>query len=254
MKALRLKLLFILGAILLLAGMFIATDVYAIIDLIDQKASFVMKFMVSCLCATVAFLIPKSDALSDRDYKLIKTTFAFVILADFLLVFLQTFLPQFKELINMLGIVVFMIVQTLLIIRHATGFKTPPGEKAPTKFRIISALCIYIPGIIAVIILHNMMSKKMLVEIIVYASMVTTSTWFGVNVLTRDTFPKTNRIMIATGMLLFLCCDISVGIMTFETVFLPKEIATALVYVFYAPALLLLAFSGYKKQPLSCES
>lgn len=261
MRTLRITILLILGTILILFGMFEMTDIYGII--FDMKPddhstintiSYIMKFGVSSLCVTTAMLLPKSDALSLKDYKLLKTTFGFVLLADFLLVFLQAVLPKADaDTINKIGIAVFMIVQTLLIIRHAEGFSLKVNHASNGKrirlFQIISALLIYIPGFIAVLILKDK-KPDMIIEIAVYALFVTTSTWMGLNVLTRDTFPKTNRHLIATGMMLFLCCDISVGIMTFAK----STVATALVYVFYAPALLLLAFSGYKKQPLSCGS
>lgn len=257
MKKLRLTLLLIIAFIILLFGMFEMTDIYAIIfDMKPDdhstinKVSYIMKFCVSFLCVSVALLIPKADSLSARDFKLLKITFGFVLLADFLLVFLQALLPkEDAETINKIGIGVFMIVQTLLIIRHAEGFSLKGGDKKTHLFQIISALLIYIPGAVTVIII-NKIEPTMIIEIAVYALFVTTSTWMGLNVLTRDTFPKTNRHLIAAGMMLFLCCDISVGVMTFAK----STVATTLVYVFYAPALLLLAFSGYKKQPLSCEA
>lgn len=254
MRTLKVTLLLILGLILLLFCTFEIIDIYAIGHNISQKAAFAMKFCVSVLCATVAFLIPKDDALSTKDYKLIKTSFGFIVLADFLLVLLQNFLSdKYHDLINGIGIGVFMIVQTLLIIRHATGIRSDKEHHSHMRFKCISALSIYIPGIVAVLILHSLMSEKMLIEISIYAAMVTTSTWFGVNTLTRDTFPKRNRTLIAAGMLFFLCCDISVGVMTFGPT-LASKIATSVVYVFYTPALLLLAFSGYKNQPLLYNS
>lgn len=259
MGKLRLRVLIILGVILVLFGMFEGIDIYAILFQVFQKPSFALKFAVSALCATIAFMIPKSDALSAKDYKLIKITFGFVILADFCLVLLQTFLPEKDaEIINKAGIGIFMIVQTLLIIRHSEGYKFEFKDHSKQAihhkiFKVLTAILIYVPGACVVAYLHPQLEQKHLsVVVAIYAFMVTTSTWMGLGVLERDTFPKTNRILIAVGMSFFLFCDITVGIMTVEQGAL-KEIATALVYVFYTPALLLLAFSGYKKQPLTAS-
>ena len=91
--------------------------------------------------------------------------------------------------------------------------------------------------------------KLLLVIMVLYGMMISISLWTAIANYLLKLFPKTNSIMISLGMIFFVLCDINVGLSLILPASLTRTISLNLIWVFYTPALTLLALSRYRYKP-----
>jgi len=79
-----------------------------------------------------------------------------------------------------------------------------------------------------------------------YGIVLSISLWAGLAANTLELLPKRNSVMVAVGMICFYCCDVLVGLDAVMEAGLPWLWANSLIWIFYIPALVLLALSCYR--------
>ncbi|HNX60647.1 MAG TPA: hypothetical protein PKK43_16205, partial [Spirochaetota bacterium] len=96
------------------------------------------------------------------------------------------------------------------------------------------------------LIFHPLFSGKgMYPLIIAYSSVLGLSLVSALCVPFVGEFNPLNGIVIAAGMTMFFLCDCTVGVRMAADDPMVRTLATSLTWVFYMPALVLLALSGY---------
>lgn len=247
----KLALKIICGAALFAAGTYISADwlVYYFgtvcgIQAVDGFSAYqtAAKFSVTCMSCAIALLTGK-DGIGRKDSILLAAAFCGIFIADIFMVLLCGYVPGDISPYQVTGIIFFMIVQTLFSIRHSRNISYFLRRNVNEKRKniipdiLVLLLCIAIP---AVIVLY-VKSEKTTPVMLVYGAFLIFSVYSGWMTFCRGFFPKRNCLLIAIGLTLFFCCDVNVGL----SAILPQSVAHNLVWIFYTPALLLLAFSGY---------
>jgi hypothetical protein len=87
-----------------------------------------------------------------------------------------------------------------------------------------------------------------------YGIILSISLWAGLTSYILGLFPYKNSSMIAIGMLCFYFCDISVGLDGLLGSGTAWVFATSLTWIFYTPAITLLALSCYNYKTASIQA
>jgi hypothetical protein len=196
----------------------------------------VAKFATTALMTIVVLIIGRSG-LCTRDRTLLQAGFLVSLCADFCIRIIHG---------NLLGVCFFMIVQTLYIIRHTR--KSDVDNHFPK--------ILYIPfGTVLLMALFcwvGTFEKLMLPIVASYGVFVVCSVVAACRTPGIGYFPAVNARCVKWGMVLFLCCDVCVGLSGLVSVdHSVQEIVAAVahncVWTFYVPALALLGLSGYRQ-------
>lgn len=198
------------------------------------------KLIVIILSATLIFIIGK-DGLSSIDTTKLKLIYIFIILADFSLVMLEN---------AYLGIFLFALVQVGLIFRNGSGIlvKFKNGELKLLRSKLfINTILSTIFGLVVILNLFSSLLKDQLLLyfMVSYALILSISLWTAIANPILGLFPRLNSILISIGMILFVLCDLNVGLSFALKLGTGKIIADSIVWIFYTPALTLVALSGY---------
>lgn len=192
------------------------------------------------LCALIVVLT-RQAAVDRRDYLTLAAAFVVTLVADFFLILLDWMIP---------GTVLFIVVHALLTYRHSRGFRASlePAERARTLTLLAATgLVVYggSAGLIAVVkpILEV---THMLALDVAYLLILSTSLWMAWGTLIRRSFAPRNAWYIVIGMTCFYFCDVTVGVAAALKGQRAGDVLNNLVGFFYSPALVLLAFSGYR--------
>ncbi|MBN2443435.1 MAG: hypothetical protein JXJ04_18885 [Spirochaetales bacterium] len=257
------KQLFIIILILIVASSFLTFDwtrffTGTMTNIKDSNYPRESKWLISLLCFFLVWMSGKNAWNSD-DEKRLRLIFVCILLADTFLVLLSKFdNPVFTGI----GILIFFCAHILLIIRNTHGLKN-----LFSRWNIISAVIIAAATtLVLTSILYPILKNEILLFIfgILYLLILSASLWAGWASLNIGYIPTTNCVKIAIGLTCFYLCDISV-IFNLATgspkAMAPKLLFTILTYpawegiryivhnivwMFYIPALFLLALSGYK--------
>ncbi|MFL0245858.1 lysoplasmalogenase family protein [Candidatus Clostridium stratigraminis] len=210
--------------------LFLYTDLYFINRY--NKISVNLKFSTIVLCFIFTLLIGK-DCYNKRDRCLVQLARFFTIIADYFLLIKEDF---------KLGVICFCIVQITYIIRHSLM------EIEAYKNLIFLFFFLLISIFTLTVININNFDRKLLALGIIYAVFLITSVYCGVSTLKRGKFPKEGALLISIGIILFLFCDINVGlfnIVDFIGFAQYEKLTGFLIWVFYFPSQLLLSLSGF---------
>lgn len=234
----------ILFAIVFISGGFISLDWYGFyIGLAEYNASlysYIAKSIILLLSIFLVFLIGK-DGLNKKDTFLLRLVYIFIILADISFIL-------FKE--PYMGIGLFSIVQICLILRNTLAIKD--NYKGDNSYRLKTSLFInLILGTIFLIInflriINGLIDRPiLLVFMLSYSLLISMSLWTSLANILLGIFPKVNGALAVMGMIFFILCDLHVGLSLSLNHGASKSIAQNLIWVFYTPALTLVALSGY---------
>ncbi|MCY6356116.1 lysoplasmalogenase family protein [Clostridium sp. ZS2-4] len=187
-----------------------------------------LKYISILLCFILSLFI-RDRGNDKRDTRLLHEALFFTISADLNLVILNNFI---------LGVSAFCIVQIIYIIRHSRNIFL-------NKRDIVLFL---IEGIIVsrLVIMLNMRIyeyKELYIIACIYSILLLTSVLMAFGTIKRVFYSKINSYFITIGMILFLLCDINVGLYHIGKI---QYISGILVWLFYLPSQLLLSLSGYK--------
>lgn len=221
----------ILSLILVTSGGFIA------LDIVKHESSQIFKGLVVLLSTILVFRISR-NGLNKRDTNLLKLIFILIIFADLSLIY-------FKK--PYIGIVIFFLVQCILIYRNIRCTDKRyileillTRESIILIFSLSTALLIYL-FFIRVYIGDNIL----FILFILYGIIKSCSVFISAVNFRLKLFSKINRILLLIGIICFYLCDISVGLtLTLNKGFI-REFTSFLIWIFYTPALTLIALSGY---------
>lgn len=215
------------------------------IDPVFSDPSRLLKRAVSLICLIMVFTTG-GNKLNAHDNRLMKVIFAGIFCGDMLLLFN----------INGAGIVLFFLVQILLCVRHLSGFRkwmrNGEGGRPVLTLILIAGSVAASVMVLHYLIFHPLFSGKgMYPLIIAYSSVLGLSLLSALCVPFVGEFNPVNGIVIAAGMTMFFLCDCTVGVRMAADDPMVRTLATSLTWVFYMPALVLLALSGYDLKKIS---
>ncbi len=194
---------------------------------------------INVILATALVWLSGKDSLSQKDNRLMKYVFLVICIGEYFFVAAN---PAF-------AVIAFLLCQYLLIIRHSKGLLGKLAMSATRHKVVLALLAIILTSIITatVILLYPFDNYRSLSIIAVfYWTMLSISLWIAIANFILALYSKTNSKMIAIGMLCFYCCDIFVGLDTILDSGTMWLLANSLIWIFYTPAIVLLALSCYK--------
>lgn len=207
-------------------------------NLYNKYPSDLIKRTNVILAAFLVWLAGK-DSLNKLDNTHMKFVFLFIICGE----------VSFLMAKPVLAIGFFAVCQSLLIIRHCKGFGSKIKKASLiAKYKLALSLFILILTLISVVVLIYPMTiiNSLFLMGVFYGIVLSLSLWAAIVNYFLSLFPSKNSKMIAIGMVCFYFCDISVGLdglLGYGTAWL---FATSLTWVFYTPAITLLALSCYR--------
>lgn len=206
--------------------------------LYSRYPSYLINRLNVILASALVWLSGK-ESLSQKDNRLMRCIFFIICIGEY---FFIAAMPA-------LAITAFLLCQGLLIIRHGKGLKAKLAKAAPRNKLVLAFIAFFLAAIIltTVVLLSPFGNYKALSIIaIFYWIVLSISLWTAIANFLLSLFPKTNSSMIAIGMLCFYCCDISVGLDMLLDGSTIGMLANSLIWIFYTPAITLLALSCYK--------
>lgn len=226
-KRITIKFLLLLIALLYISFLYI--DIFAKNIFLSSST---LKFISIIFIFIISILI-KDNPLSYKDIHLLQIGLFITLIADLFLLVLDSH--------YILGIFLFSIVQILYSFRY---------EFRNFKFTIRNFSIIFLGLSIFYLIIN-----KFIIEIdflfimgIFYAICLLNSVVKAVKSYKYKTYPAPNRQMILIGMILFLFCDVNVGLYNIlgyiNKTGLLYNISSVSMWLFYLPSQVLLALSG----------
>ncbi len=221
---------------------------FLVIDLTGGSVlmSLVIKYIVIILCFCYA-LFARIDA--DKSILFImRIAFFFTLISDLFLLLLDYYFY---------GILTFIIVQGLYQIRISLVMKERSDRKLPVKKTL---LLLYAMQFVATLVICFLLQsfgvtlEKVLVVSVFYFICILTNTIRAIHLVKLNPNKK-DLLLFMIGMILFLLCDLNVGLFNLSGyVSLSKEIyvvvnamSQVLMWTFYAPSQVLLSLSTAKK-------
>lgn len=230
-KLLAIKILLILICILytvILYFDFFSTEFFSSLSL--------AKLISIMLCFSLSVLTGK-DYLNKGDKYLLQSGLFITMIADFMILFTDYLA---------LGVGIFSIVHILYIMRY---------ERNKSRLLLVRMvfLLLIILGIYLVTNFLIMEINLLFAAALFYAVALIISVIKAIKSYRHKLFPYPNRSFIALGMVLFLLCDINVGIFNIiiltnnsnDIASLLYNISGLLMWFFYLPSQVLLSLSGY---------
>ena len=197
-----------------------------------NKYLIVVKYSSILLCFILTIMIGKNghDIL---DTRMVQSGLFFTACADYCLVVSNKFI---------LGVVIFCIVQIIYIFRFTRDLKS--------RTKIFSTvLIIYIILFITAFTAYKVVKfdLRLILICIFYGCLITTSLITGIRTLKTNYFPLYSSVLISIGMILFFMCDINVALFNIlqKSGSYFANIPRFLIWIFYLPAQVMLALSGY---------
>jgi len=204
----------------------------------DIYPSSILKRINVLLAAAIAWAAGK-DSLGFIDSRRMKAAFMFICIGE----------AAFASGSKAAGICSFVVCQTLLIIRNSNGLKNKleHASRKQKQKMIISSLIVTLLFTVVVIIFSsfNMAYGPVFIAFI-YMLILSASLWSALTGNILGLLPLRNSRMAAIGMLFFYCCDVLVGLDAVLETGLLWLLANSFIWIFYIPALVLLAVSSYR--------
>jgi len=201
-----------------------------------------IKYLCVLLCFLLSIVSKRKPIIDTGNY----TDIFLLRLALFITVFADLCLVIFE--VNILGVVLFCLVQ----ITYSVRYTTVKIKTTLISFFIIFQ-CIVLTYLIACLFIREI--NILLPISIFYFICLFTSVSKAIKACKNNLYPFPNKFMIALGMILFLLCDLCV-FLSYINIKLPltgnfirsvQQIASLLVWVFYLPSQLLLSLSGINR-------
>lgn len=189
------------------------------------------RFARTVLCAVPAFLA--MSLRNNRDVHSVFIAMLLAILADLFLVLLHNLI---------IGIAIFAVMQVVLIHRHLRGGAVHAYFRPP----LIRAVAI---GAVVILVGNGLLwsplsAKGLALPVLVYSTLLLTSTVTAFGAGHTKVLAATASRQAFWGMVLFVLCDITVGIGAAFGHMPEGELVRSLTGLFYTPSLLLLVRSG----------
>lgn len=239
MRGKRLLVFILMGVIVFLFGLFSGHDwtlfAMRIANLENPEIySRFMKFPVTFICMLLTWFI-LGDGFNPKDTQKLRIAYSLIVLGDIVFFF---------NVHSVIGVYCFALAHLLLIVRNAAGLR---GYAHRGRLWIL--LGAVMGGAVALMFLvfYPMLKNNMpyFNTLLGYAIIISASLWAALAAFRIGFFPRENAVLVAIGVACFFLSDVCVGFYRS----LPKDysmvFATYITWVFYAPALVLTALSGY---------
>ena len=192
----------------------------------------------------------KSCALKVFERESVQSTLLFSVLMHKLAMFFTVISDLFLLVldIQLLGVLTFILVQIFYGLRISIVKKHDLVKEFTTRIIIQAVLTLFIAYILKQI---NVLINPLLVATIFYFIYILTNTLLAISVAMSAKYKRPSMQLFAIGMVLFLLCDINVGLFNMASfVTMPENIyvvvyslSSILMWSFYAPSQVLLAYS-----------
>ena len=241
MKSARWPFFLILGTILFLSGGFISLDwsrLFLFDHPVDQyKDVLVTKWITSFLCSLLVWITGSKFYISTKDSFHLRIAFVVTFAGDTAFFFDK----------DLVGIGLFALGQVLLTIRNSTGLVAFFKERRHDQSALILGLLILCVNILILYFIFYpvMHMGTMFIAFSLYSLFLCVSVWVGCLAPRTGSFDPINGRLIAVAMICFYACDVTVGLGLALPEGTKQMVAANLTWVFYTPALTLLAISGY---------
>lgn len=206
----------------------------------------IAKFLIPLIATLIAFIVGK-NSICARDRRLLLAAFLMIVVADFCFKILHNYTMPVENRGDYIsiGVIFFMLAQTLLIIRHTRTSDTD------TSFPWLFCFPFAVVFAMVVLRLMGIYESLMFFAAISYGPFLLCSLYAAWRTVKKGYFPKKNALKIKYGMICFTCCDLLTGLslLVGEDYSFCEAISTVsnnLIWCFYTPALILLALSGYR--------
>ncbi len=186
------------------------------------------------------------DGMEPSDTKRLRWCFLAIFTGDLLFL-----LDEISPIFDLFAVMAFLTGHILVILRNSHGLSQYFRGKLQVSallFALLSAVGIFILTIALYLFTLHPLVKGSAFQFIfpLYALVLDLSLWTGWMTLRSGYFPRQNAILIAIGAACFFVGDYLVG---FNLLLVPSlQRATTLftTWIFYTPAITLLALSGYR--------
>ena len=148
----------------------------------------------------------------------------------------------------MTGIAIFMIVQLLYIIRHIRLFEYHTKNQSQLKLiiSIVSGLLIFsFNGYFIYYLWKILVQKGLFIPVLIYSIIISISLYIAILIFIYNKKYKTNTLFILSGMSFFYISDLNIIISLLFKGDYFTSYTRILIWIFYMPAILFLALSGY---------
>lgn len=230
----------LMALIMFLTGTYVGVDWASYYYGFATRYSMGAGFVRTVLCAALAWSVGENH-VHRRDARLLGAAFAVTVVADYLIILHDQM---------MIGTLLFLLVHFTYIARHGQGFRAslaPERRDRTLRFLAISALVVYgLTGVLIWRVAPILARSGVLVIDSIYLFVVATSMWMAWGVFARDYYDRRNALYIAVGMTSFFICDVAVGVAAALGATSSGRVLGNAVGFFYTPALVLVAYSGYK--------
>jgi hypothetical protein len=194
---------------------------------------------INVILAAFLVWVTGKDRLSLTDSRRMKAAFIFIILGE----------AAFAFGARAIGVGMFAVCQILLIVRNSTGlkYKLKRASDAQKKELVISEVIIVLILLLFAFLFASFnRGFNTAIAIYIYGIILSISLCAGLANSILVLLPKVNSIMVAAGMICFFCCDVLVGFDAAMEAGVPWLLVNSFIWVFYIPALVLLALSCYR--------
>ncbi len=192
-----------------------------------------IRFARTVGCA-VLWLALWPKRIGQADARWLSLALGIAIVADYFLILRHRLIP---------GIGFFALMQVVLIVRHARGFR---------QLRLTARLWVALGVAIALLVLGNALLYAPLsrfglsVPVLLYSTLLIASCWVAYAAKSRQVLPVANASLAFWAMLLFVACDITVGIGAAFGQHNWGALVRCTTGLFYTPSLLMLVLSGVR--------
>jgi hypothetical protein len=241
----------LVGLIIFLTASFLTFDwtqyYFDLIRVSDPELMYtrIAKTLTSFLIFLLALSVG-DDGISEIDPVKLRRAFIVIFAGD-----LMFLMDEIHPAFDYVAILLFLGGQVLLVLRNGQGFRAYFRRKSGIVDYvgdILLALAVLaITGLLfALTLLENLKGSPMLYVVPVYALFLDLSLWTGWTAPRARYFPKTNATLIALGATLFFVGDYLVGFNLSLEPSAQRVTTVFMTWIFYAPAITLLALSGYR--------
>ena len=228
------------AVIMFLTGIYVGVDWSGFFYGFQSAFPAAAGYVRTCLCALLCLIIGK-NRLTRLDQRLLGVAFFFTLIADYFLILADQML---------IGTGIFIVIHVTFIVRHAQGWRASLASAERTRtirLLVISGVVAYGGAVILIASVAPILERTGRLALdAVYLIFLATSLWMAWGTLIRRFYPRRNAWFIAVGMTSFYCCDVTVGLAAALQGTRSGAILDNIVAFFYSPALVLLAFSGFR--------
>ncbi len=247
----QIKVYFFLTMILVLTASFLTFDwtqyYFGIVRSSDPEwlYSRLTKTATSLVVFLLAFSIG-GDEMDPSDHRRLRRCFLAIFAGDLLFL-----LDEISPLFDLFAVLAFLTGHILVIVRNAQGLLPYFRRKLPASSFLLAVLSataiLFLTGILYIFTLFNQVRGSPFQYVFpVYALVLDLSLWAGWMTLQSGYFPKPNAVLIALGATFFFVGDYLVGFNLTLAPSLQRTTTLFMTWIFYAPAITLLALSGYR--------